>query len=131
MGVLMSRSGPAFELEVVTDGNVVLMERLTRALRAELNEVHGVEVEFAPTIPGATVGAKSGTAIGDLALWVFLGTAARATAQVVIEKIKAWSEKERNRTVRITRGNETIEIHGNPDEAQERLIGKFLEGGCS
>jgi hypothetical protein len=58
----MSRSGSAFELEVVTDGNVVLMERLTRALRAELNEVHGLEVEFAPTIPGATAGAKSGTA---------------------------------------------------------------------
>lgn len=129
----MSRSGPAFELEVVADGNVVLRERLTRALRAELNEVPGVEVEFAPTIiSGATAGAKSGTAIGgDLALWVFLGTAARATAQVVIEKIKAWSEKERSRTVLITRGNETIEIHGNSDEAQERLIGKFLEGGRS
>lgn len=131
MGVFMSRSDPAFELEVVTDGNAVLIERLTRALRAELNELQGVEVEFAPTIPGATAGAKSGTTIGDLALWVFLGTAAKDTAQVVIEKIKAWSEKERNRTVRITRGNEMIEIHGSPDEAQERLIGKFLEDGCS
>ncbi|MGH3428375.1 MAG: hypothetical protein ACRDQZ_12545, partial [Mycobacteriales bacterium] len=65
------------------------------------------------------------------ALWVFLGTAMKVTAQVVIEKIKAWSEKERNRTVRITRGNETIEIPGNPDETQERLIRKFLEGGRS
>ncbi|MGH3720510.1 MAG: hypothetical protein ACRDRI_17025 [Pseudonocardiaceae bacterium] len=126
----MSRPGPAFELEVVTDGNVVLRERLTRALRAELNKVDGVEVEFAPVM-SASAGAKSGSAIGDLALWVFLGTAMKVTAQVVIEKIKAWSEKERNRTVRITRGNETIEIPGNPDETQERLIRKFLEGGRS
>lgn len=127
----MTRSGPAFEVEVVTDGNVVLVERLTRALRAELNKVDDVEVEFAPIVPPATAGTKSGSAIGDIALWVFLGTATTATSQVVIEKIKAWSEKERNRTVRITRGNETIEIPGNPDETQERVIGKFLEGGRS
>lgn len=127
----MTLSGPAFVLEVVTDGNVVLAERLIRALRAELNEVDGVEVEFAPLKPPSTADAKSGSAIGDVALWVFLGTATKATAQVVIEKIKAWSEKERNCTVRITRDNETIEIPGSPDKAQERVIEKFLEGGRS
>lgn len=127
----MTRSDPTLEVKVVTNGNVVLAERLTRALRAELNEVDGVEVDFAPIVPSATAGAKSGSAIGDVALWVFLGTATKVTAQVVIEKIKAWSEMERDRTVRITRGNEMIEIPGNPDEAQERVIDKFLEGGCS
>jgi hypothetical protein len=125
----MTRSEPDLALEVVSDGNVLLVERLTRALRAELNDLVGVEVEFAPAVPAVTAGAKSGSVIGDAALWVFLGTATKATAQVVIAKIKAWSEKERNRTVRITRGNETIEIPGNPDEAQQRLIGQFLEGG--
>jgi hypothetical protein len=125
----MKRSEPDLTLEVVSDGNVLLMERLTRALRAELNDQVGVEVEFAPAVPAVTAGAKGGSVIGDAALWVFLGTATKATAQVVIENIKAWSEKERNRTVRITRGNETIEIPGNPDEAQQRLIGQFLEGG--
>jgi len=127
----MTRSRPAFVLEVVTDGNVVLVERLIRALRAELNEVDGVEVEFAPPEPPSTAAAKSGHVIGDVALWVFLGTATNATARVLIEKIRAWSEKERNRTVRITRGKDKIEISGNPDEAQERVIEKFLEGGCS
>jgi hypothetical protein len=127
----MTRPDPDFALEVVADGNVLLAERLTRALRAELSELDGVEVEFAPVMPPTTPGAKSGSAIGDAALWVFLGTVTKATAQVVIEKIKAWSVKERNRTVRITRGDQTIEIHGSPDEAQERLVGRFLEGGGS
>lgn len=127
----MTRSDPALELEVVTDGNVVLMERLTRALRAELDDLDGVQVEFAPLAPPVTTEVKSGNAVGNLALWVFLGTATRAAAQVVIEQIRAWTTRERGRTVRITRGTLTIEIPGNPDEAQERLVARFLEGPWS
>jgi hypothetical protein len=127
----MMRSGPALELEVVTDGNVVLTERLTRALRDELDDLEGVEVVFAPLAPPATTGVKGTDAVGNLALWVFLGTATKAAAQVMIEQIRAWAARERGRAVRITRGNQSIQIPGDPDEAQERLVARFLESPWS
>jgi hypothetical protein len=127
----MTRSSPALELEVVTDGNVVLTERVMRALRDELDDLEGVEVVFAPLAPPATTGVKGADAVGNLALWVFLGTATKAAAQVLIEQIRAWAARERGRAVRITRGNQSIQIPGDPDEAQERLVARFLEGPWS
>ncbi|MGI8313008.1 hypothetical protein [Saccharopolyspora hattusasensis] len=124
----MTPSAPAFTLEVVADGNTILGERLTRSLRTELNAIDGVEVEFADSTTTAAAGAKGGVA-ADLALWVFLGT--RAAAPVVIEGIRAWSERQRNRKVLLGRGDKTVEVHGNLDAAQERIIEKFFEGGDS
>ncbi|MFI0466584.1 hypothetical protein ACH347_21100 [Saccharopolyspora sp. 5N102] len=126
---LMTPPAPAFTLEVVADGNAILGERLTRSLRAELNEIADVEVEFADSTTATAAGAKGGLA-ADLALWVFLGGAGvKALTPVVVAGIKAWSERERNRKVRLTRGDETLEIQGKPDAAQERIVTKFLEGG--
>lgn len=127
----MARPSPSFRLDILTDGNVILRERLTRSLRSELRAVSGVDVEF--VLPPQTVfdGSKSGAAIGEAALWVFLTAATRSTARVLIEAIKAWSARERNRTVRITSGDRTIEIPGSPDEVQERITAEFLEGGRS
>jgi hypothetical protein len=90
-----------------------------------------VEVGFAPLAPPATTGIKGADAVGNLALWVFLGTATKAAAQVVIEQIRAWTARERGRVVRITRGNQSVQIPGHPDEAQERLVARFLEGPWS
>jgi hypothetical protein len=120
-----------FELAVLADGDALLGERLTRSLRTELATVEGVEVQF--SAPGTAIpdGAKTGPVIWDAALWVFLGTTTTATARVLIEKIKAWSAKERNRKVRITDGDRVIEITGAADETQERIITKFLENGQS
>jgi hypothetical protein len=126
----MTDSRPAFELRVFNNGNVILGERLTRSLRAELSEAEDTEVRFAPTTSASSEQAK-GVDVGDAALWVFLGTTTRATARVVIEKIKAWSANERNRVVRVTSGDVTIEIPGSPDEAQERIIQQLLENGRS
>nr|CEL17344.1 hypothetical protein [Kibdelosporangium sp. MJ126-NF4] len=48
---------------------------------------------------------------------------------MVIEAVKAWSAKERNRKVRISDGDRVVEISGSMDETQERIVTKFLENG--
>lgn len=124
----MTPRAPAILVEVASDGNTLLRERLTRSLCTELSSLDGVEVAFTEPPEETSGGAKSGP-VTDLALWVALG--AGTTGRIVVECIKAWSARERNRAVKLTRGDQTIEISGNPTAGQERIIEKFFESGDS
>nr|WP_157528110.1 hypothetical protein [Kibdelosporangium sp. MJ126-NF4]CTQ91428.1 hypothetical protein [Kibdelosporangium sp. MJ126-NF4] len=125
----MTRSGPTFELTVLVHDDVLVRERLTRSLHTDLDATEGIDVQFSESTTAAPALSKAGGGLWDAALWVFLGSATGATARVVIEAVKAWSAKERNRKVRISDGDRVVEISGSMDETQERIVTKFLENG--
>ncbi len=116
------------EVEVVTDGDVLRRERLTRSLLAELAGVEGLDVQFAPSDPATRAGEK-GPSVADASLWVFLATSASATSRVLVSAIQAWVQREKHRVVRVTMGERTIEIPSDATPAQERMVEAFLRGG--
>lgn len=124
----MKDSVPTLKLRVQDGGNAIVGEQLTRSLLVELSELEHLEVHHAPTGPPAE-NAKSGV-VGDATLWIFLGTASTAISTVLVRTIKEWALAKR-RVVRMTVGDIEIEIPGNLDEAQERVIMKVLEDGRS
>ncbi|MFJ7996578.1 hypothetical protein ACIQ7D_05360 [Streptomyces sp. NPDC096310] len=52
---------------------------------------------------------------------------ARPASQILITLIKEWCAKERHRKVVVTVGDDSIEITGRPDAAQERLVREFQD----
>ncbi|MCU8590810.1 hypothetical protein [Streptomyces sp. A13(2022)] len=123
----MRNGGTPWTLSVSTGGDTLRQERLTRDLHDILNRTDGLVVGFyntdEPTEPG-----HKGAGVGEVALWA-AGTAAvaRPASQVLITLIKEWCAKERHRRVVVTIGDDSIEITGRPDAAQERMVRDFQD----
>ena len=123
----MHHGGTAWTLTVLTGGDVLRQERLTRDLHSTLNGADDLVVGFhdaqTPTEPG-----RKGSGAGEVALWA-VGTAAIAppASKVLITLIKEWCAKERHRKVKITVGDDSIEITGRPDAVQERMVRDFQD----
>ncbi|PKV88670.1 hypothetical protein BX283_6293 [Streptomyces sp. TLI_146] len=123
----MRDGGTPWTLAVPTGGDTLRQERLTRDLHDTLNRADGLVVGFheaeEPTEPG-----HKGAGVGEVALWA-TGTAAvaRPASQVLITLIKEWCAKERHRKVVVTVGDDSIEITGRPDAAQERMVRDFQD----
>ncbi|UWM47611.1 hypothetical protein N0X72_00545 [Streptomyces carpaticus] len=63
-----------------------------------------------------------------MALWAATAaTVARPASQVLITLIKEWCARERHRKVVVTVGDDSIEITGRPDAAQERMVREFQD----
>ena len=117
------------EVAILTGGDALRRERLTRSLFDELSAVDGLDVRFVPEAaesPGA--GAKGGGMLADASLWVFLTASVQAGSRVLLAAIQAWSEREKHRVVRLTMGDRTIEISSSTTQSQERLVDAFLHG---
>lgn len=123
----MRNGGTQWTLAVATGGDTLRQERLTRDLHDTLNGTDGLVVGFHDTDGPAEPGHK-GAGVGEVALWA-TGTAAvaRPASQVLITLIKEWCAKERHRKVVVTIGDDSIEITGRPDAAQERMVRDFQD----
>jgi len=122
----MNHGGRQWRVAVIAGGDVLRQERLTRALHDELLKAHGLSVEFGGRAERSGEGVKGG-GLGDVALYVGMGTAARPVSRVLITLIKEWCAKERHRGVELTYRGGSITIPARPDEAQERIIREFME----
>ncbi|MER7313512.1 MULTISPECIES: hypothetical protein [Streptomyces] len=123
----MHNGGSPWTLTVPTGGDTLRQERLTRdlhdSLRREADLVVGFHDADGPSEPGS-----KGTGVGEVALWAATTAAvARPASQVLITLIKEWCAKERHRKVVVTFGEDSIEITGRPDDAQERMARKFQD----
>ncbi|MGW6505104.1 hypothetical protein [Nonomuraea angiospora] len=116
------------DIEVLAGGDRLRQERLTRSLHHALLEVDGISVNY-PDSEESSADARKGGAATHVILGVTLLGAARPALQLLITAIKEWSAVERNRKVRLTEGEWSVEITGRPDEAQERLVQRFLQDG--
>lgn len=121
--------GLAAQIQVTGDDEL-RAERSTRALGRALEAVEGVAVEYRAGSAGAVEGAKGAGAVELLKLAV--EWAWPAAAPLVAEKIKDWrrteEHKEEHAVVRVTVGEQYVELAGDPTEAQERLLVELLRG---
>ncbi|MFI6345198.1 hypothetical protein [Streptomyces sp. NPDC050560] len=122
----MRDGGSPWTLAVPTGGDTLRQERLTRDLHETLHGTDGLIVGFhdadGPTEPG-----RKGAGVGEVALWATTATVARPASQILITLIKEWCAKERHRKVAVTVGDDSIEITGRPDAAQERMVREFQD----
>ncbi|GAA5049141.1 hypothetical protein HNP84_004338 [Thermocatellispora tengchongensis] len=119
-------NGMTLRLDVLTDGDALRCERLTRLLHRDIAVIDGASLELADSGGPPGDGRKGGLA-GELFILVSLAAAtARPTFQVLTTLIKEWCAKERHRKVLITDGDRSLEITGRPDAGQERLVREFL-----
>lgn len=123
----MRDGGSPWTLTVPTGGDTLRQERLTRDLHDTLHRVEDLVVGFHDT-GGTTEPGSKGTTVGEVALWAATTAAvARPASQVLITLIKEWCAKERHRKVVVTVGDDSIEITGRPDAAQERMVREFQD----
>ncbi|MFD9427773.1 MULTISPECIES: hypothetical protein [unclassified Streptomyces] len=122
----MRDGGSPWTLTVPTGGDTLRQERLTRDLHDSLRRADDLVVGFhdadGPTEPGS-----KGTTVGEVALWATTAAVARPASQVLITLIKEWCAKERHRKVVVTVGDDSVEITGRPDAAQERMVREFQD----
>lgn len=121
-----------FAVEFLGTMDAFQTERLARSLRDHLHESVGdiratLHPDQGPIASDLDHVAKSALDLADAGLWVFLGTAAASTARTAIVAINAWSKLQSNRTLRIKTPKLTIEFPVDSDEAQQKLLEKFLE----
>ncbi|MEU0761105.1 hypothetical protein ABZ351_15690 [Streptomyces microflavus] len=123
----MHNGGSPWTLTVPAGGDTLRQERLTRDLHDSLRRADDLVVGFHDTA-GATEPGRKGTGVCEVALWAATTAAvARPASQVLITLIKEWCAKERHRKVVVTVGDDSIEITGRPDAAQERLVREFQD----
>ncbi|SDI63382.1 hypothetical protein [Nonomuraea jiangxiensis] len=104
------------DIEVLAGGDRLRQERLTRSLHHALLDVDGISVDYPDSEEISTDARKSGAATHVILAVTLLG-AARPALQLLLTAIKEWSAIERNRKVRLTEGERSIEITVRPDEA--------------
>ncbi|MFD7546095.1 hypothetical protein [Streptomyces sp. NPDC059816] len=122
----MRNGGPPWTLTVPTGGDTLRQERLTRDLHDTLGRADDLVVGF-HDVDGPTAAGRKGTGVGEVALWAATAAAARPASQILITLIKEWCAKERHRKVVVTVGDDSIEITGRPDAAQERMVREFQD----
>ncbi|MET7344202.1 hypothetical protein ACIOEZ_27925 [Streptomyces sp. NPDC087866] len=123
----MHNGGSPWTLTVLTGGDTLRQESLTRDLYDTLRRADDLAVGFHDAEEPAEPGSK-GTGVGEVALWAATTAAvARPASQVLILLIKEWCAKERHRKVVVTVGDDSIKITGRPDAAQERMVREFQD----
>lgn len=109
----------------VVEADALRAERLTRALKRELDEVEGVAVGFLETRAADSERAKGGV-MHDVLEASIVG-AWPVCAPLLAEAVKSWLRREREARVRITLGWDHVEIEGEPTPEQTKLLLALLE----
>lgn len=118
---------PICHVEVGDDGDPLRNERLLRSLYAHLNEQDGIRAEVVAARATPSAGSKGGETEGYAALAVFSLAAIKVITPVMVEAIRAWSAARANRTVRLIRGRNALEIKGTQRSADMEIIRTFLD----
>ncbi|MHA6804647.1 hypothetical protein [Salinifilum ghardaiensis] len=120
---------PVLKVSVPEAGDVALEERFLRSLRADLVEVEGLSAQLAADSADAPNNAKAGAALGEVALWVTVGTVVgRGAVSVLLEGIRAWSAKQHDRVVHIrTEDGSEYRLPADMDAAQRHLTERIAE----
>lgn len=121
----MSEAASIFQLEVGAGDDVLRHERLTRDLRDELAMLDGVDVSFGAVAASSGEGRK-GAVETVLALIVTITALGRPAAHVLVTAIQEWCVRDSRRVVHVKDGDRSLEITGDPTEAQQRAIEEFM-----
>ncbi|GAA2263120.1 hypothetical protein GCM10010402_18350 [Actinomadura luteofluorescens] len=115
-----------WRLRVLAGDDTLRQERLTRELHGELLKIDGVDAGYADP-PTSPIPGSKGVLTGELALWATVAASGAQTTKVLVTLIREWSARERHRKIEVSCGDDSITITGRPDQAQERIIGEFLD----
>jgi uncharacterized protein YidB (DUF937 family) len=115
----------SLELELdASDGDAEELERLTRQLRGQLEEL---DVDAVEPISGGL--APEGTKAVD---WVVIGGLVvrygPAGVSAVIRSVQAWVSRDARRSVTIREGDRELVLDAATADQQERLVEAFLAG---
>ncbi len=124
-GALVSKATSILWLEVGAGNDVLRHERLTRNLRDELAVLDGVDVALGAAAAPSGEGRK-GTVETALTLIATITVLGRPAAQVLVTAIQAWCIRDSRRVVHVKDGDRSLEITGDPTEAQQRAIKEFI-----
>lgn len=109
-----------------TDADAEVLEQLTYGLRDELLETP-VESVAIPTVAEAPEGSRALGIAAIGALLVDFAGSAEALKQVV-GVVRSWfNKKPAQRTLKITFGDNVLELTAATDEQQQQLIDEFVE----
>ena len=122
-GEFMATASLTARIRVVADDEL-RAERLTRSLAQELDRIAGVAVKYEAVAAATTPGAKG--ASSDL-LTAVLDIAWPVAAPLVAEKVKDWRRERKRETVRVTVGDDYVELSGEPTAEQARLLAALLD----
>ncbi|MFE3449844.1 hypothetical protein ACFXJ8_13005 [Nonomuraea sp. NPDC059194] len=110
-------------LEIPDDGDIIRQESELRAIRKALDGINGVETIPVESIANPAPGSKNAPVWADAAFWLVVsGSAVKLAATAIRE----WASVQRNRKVRLTRGDETLEIDGRLDAATAQALEHFI-----
>jgi hypothetical protein len=112
---------------VLTSGDTLRQERLTRDLYDEIDRLDGLRTGFVEGDAVVDNGGRKGGLSADVALWVVVVAAGRPASQLVITLVREWCAKDRHRKVEVTSRGTSVIITGRPDQAQERIVNSFLK----
>jgi len=112
-------------LTVEAAGDALREQRLTRQLCDHLRQFDELEVDFEPPVAGPA-GAKGTTE--TLALLVAAGSVARAAGPVLVAALDSWFERNKHNRVVVERPGTRIELTGQADAHQLRLLERALGG---
>jgi hypothetical protein len=115
----------SLELQLDTsDGDAEELERLTRQLRGQLEEL---DVDAVEPISGGP--APEGTKAVD---WVVIGGLVvrygPAGVSAVVRSVQAWVSRDARRSVTIREGDRELVLDAATADQQERLVEAFLAG---
>jgi hypothetical protein len=110
------------DVGLAPDAGAAELDEAARLLRSELLELDVVDVALlaqGSPPPGARGGVPP--AVGVLAV-----TAAREVVAVVVRSLERWVGSGSSRTVKLTLGEDSLELSGASREDQRRLVEAFL-----
>ncbi|MEU4546293.1 effector-associated constant component EACC1 [Nonomuraea dietziae] len=115
-------------LEVVDGGDILRLESELRSLRKALEGIDGVIVGHLSLPAEPAPGTKGVPALADAALWLAVSGGA---VTLTTTAIREWASVQRGRKIRLTRGEEELEIDGKLDPTALRALEQFLERDAS
>ncbi len=121
----MNEAASVLQIEVGAGDDVLRQERLTRELRDKLAALDGIDVAFGASAGPSGEGRK-GTVETVLTLIATITALGRPAAQVLVTAIQEWCVRDSRRVVHLKDGDRSLEIKGDPTDAQQRAIEEFL-----
>jgi Effector Associated Constant Component 1 len=119
------------QLELRSGGDRLRLERLTRELLDHLNgdpDVTHAGLTVTPSPPAPPNAGSKGVVDTAVVLLVAGAPYAQPAADALSTAIQSWCQRDPRHVVRITDGDRSVEVVGNPTRAQRDLIEQFVRG---
>lgn len=116
-------------VEILSGRDPLRREQLTRALHTALSGDHRLrDVRIEPLSAGPPSEGAKGSIEAAVALLIAGAPYARPTADALIGAIQSWCDRDRRTTVRITDGDRSVDVVGDPTPEQRALVEQFFSG---